>query len=120
MLDAPHTPALAVLRFAKLRTMGKVAVASQHNTRTVAPVRRNTARVSDSAAARSASPIDPDVSMISSTAIFGARSVGSSTPLGARRLGRRQEWCTWPAWSSTARRTAARSTFGHGTTAGAS
>ena len=34
MLDAPHTPALAVLRFAKLRTMGKVAVASQHNTRT--------------------------------------------------------------------------------------
>ena len=34
MLDAPHTPALAVLRFAKLRTMGKLAVASQHNTRT--------------------------------------------------------------------------------------
>ena len=34
MLDAPHTPALAVLRFAKLRTLGKLAVASQHNTRT--------------------------------------------------------------------------------------
>lgn len=34
MLDAPHTPALAVLRFAKLRTMGKLAVASQHNNRT--------------------------------------------------------------------------------------
>lgn len=34
MLDAPHTPALAVLRFAKLRTLGKLAVASQHNNRT--------------------------------------------------------------------------------------
>ena len=34
MLDAPHTPALAVLRFAKLRTMGKLAGASDHNSRT--------------------------------------------------------------------------------------
>lgn len=34
MLDAPDTTAKAVLRFEKLRTMGKLAVASQHNTRT--------------------------------------------------------------------------------------
>lgn len=34
MLDTPHTPDLAVLRFIKHRTMGKLAVASQHNTRT--------------------------------------------------------------------------------------
>ncbi|WP_423203267.1 DUF2201 family putative metallopeptidase, partial [Mycobacterium intracellulare] len=59
--------------------------------------------------------MDIDVSMIRSTVIFGARSVGKSTPLGARRFGRRQEWCTWPAWSSTARRTAARSGAGRGT-----
>ena len=34
MLDAPHSPAFAVLRFAKLRTMGKLTNASEHNSRT--------------------------------------------------------------------------------------
>lgn len=34
MLDTPDTTAKAVLRFEKLRTMGKLAVASQHNSRT--------------------------------------------------------------------------------------
>lgn len=34
MLDSITTPAYAVLRFAKLRNLGRVATASQHNTRT--------------------------------------------------------------------------------------
>ena len=34
MLDSIPTPAYAVLRFAKLRNLGRVATASQHNTRT--------------------------------------------------------------------------------------
>ena len=36
MLDSSHTPAYAVLRFKKLRTLGKITKASRHNTRTAA------------------------------------------------------------------------------------